>query len=733
MLPTLLALTAHLTFPSTTDVVTVRGRTTIDRSCDVRVASVPRGEPGEGVVLVTGDDVTLRFLDELDGTAPGDPLDRAQGVGIRITGKNVTLRGATVRGFKVAIHAEGADGLVLEDCVLEGNFAQALGSTPVAEDSADWLWPHANDGHEWTERYGAAIHVERSHGVTVRRCRARRGQNGLILDRVTGSRVYDNDFSFLSGWGLALWRSSDNVVSRNALDFCVRGYSHGVYNRGQDSAGILMFEQCERNVIAENSATHSGDGFFAFSGKEALGEHPAPREDFDYARRGNVDNLIVGNDFSHAVAHGLELTFAFGNVILGNRMVGNAICGIWGGYSKDTTIAGNHFERNGDMPYGLERGGINIEHGERNVIVANTFVENACGVHLWWDPDEGLTKLPWSKANGHGCGATRIAGNRFTGDEIAVQLRDCPDVRIEDNDYEGVGVELAAEEHRPAGDAPPAAVPDTAAELHRRLGGEGLPGETRPVGARGHLAGREHIVMTTYGPYDWKAPRLQFVRSLENGGHEYRLLGATDDALPAARLEGGAELTTDRDGRFPLYRVEPGAGARFRASPYRLSVDCGPTKLVCDGVLLPLRWEVRSFAWTRDPREDLDGWLEEARGAHRFEVGTLEFAFGNAGPSQLAAASAELAAADLPHERFGTLARTEIRLPAGRWKLATTSDDGIRVAVDGEVVIDDWTWHPPKDHTAVFELAEEREVVLDVRHFELDGYAVLKVRLDRAE
>ena len=63
-----------------------------------------------------------------------------------------------------------------------------------------------------------------------------------------------------------------NSTARNACDFCIRGYSHGVYNRGQDSAGILMFEQCSGNVIAENSATHCGDGLFAFAGKEALGE-----------------------------------------------------------------------------------------------------------------------------------------------------------------------------------------------------------------------------------------------------------------------------------------------------------------------------------------------------------------------------------------------------------------------------------------------------------------------------
>ncbi len=150
-------------------------------------------------------------------------------------------------------------------------------STAGAEDGADWLYPHNNEDYNWLKTYGAAIYVDQSSNIDVHDCHVTHGQNALILDRVTNSKVFDNDFSFNSGWGIALWRSSENVVSRNAADFCVRGYSHGVYNRGEDSAGILMFEQCCRNVIAENSATHGGDCFFGYAGREALGEGRSTR------------------------------------------------------------------------------------------------------------------------------------------------------------------------------------------------------------------------------------------------------------------------------------------------------------------------------------------------------------------------------------------------------------------------------------------------------------------------
>jgi parallel beta-helix repeat protein len=386
-------------------------------------AGVLADADGDGVLWIAADGVVVDLVGELRGSALDADPDAFTGVGIRITGRNVTLRGARVSGYKVAIHALGAEGLVLEDCDVSGNFRQRLHSTKEKEAEEDWLDPHHNDAREWFTRYGAGIYVERSPGVTVRRCRARRGQNGLVLDRCDAAQVHDNDFSFLSGWGIALWRSSDNVLARNACDFCIRGYSHGVYNRGQDSAGILLFEQCSRNAIAENSATHCGDGFFAFAGQEALGGVQPPSADFDYVGRGNNANRIWRNDFSYAAAHGLELTFSFDNRIVSNRFVGNAICGIWAGYSRRTLIEANEFEANGDAGYGLERGGINIEHGRANLIRDNRFRDNACGVHLWWDEDAHLGALPWVKANGHASKGEQVFFNAFDRDKLGIQLR----------------------------------------------------------------------------------------------------------------------------------------------------------------------------------------------------------------------------------------------------------------------------------------------------------------------
>ena len=93
-----------------------------------------------------------------------------------------------------------------------------------------------------------------------------------------------------------MYRASWNRILHNKIDWCVRGYSHGVYNRGQDSAGILIYEQSSNNVFAYNSVTHGGDGFFLWAGQNTM----------DTGRGGCDDNLLYGNDFSHAPTNGIE-------------------------------------------------------------------------------------------------------------------------------------------------------------------------------------------------------------------------------------------------------------------------------------------------------------------------------------------------------------------------------------------------------------------------------------------
>lgn len=199
MSPPLLLLALLQAIPSDNRVRVTADDVEVTSSCTL-VFEAPIEDAGRpGVVRITADGVTVACEGVLRGAAPDALPNAYTGLGIVVNAKDVVLTGARVSGFRVGIHAAEADGLVLSGADVSDNFRQRLRSTPAREDASDWLWPHDNDEHQWFERYGAGVYVERSRRVTVRDCRARDTQNGLVLDRVEESLVYDNDFSFLSG------------------------------------------------------------------------------------------------------------------------------------------------------------------------------------------------------------------------------------------------------------------------------------------------------------------------------------------------------------------------------------------------------------------------------------------------------------------------------------------------------------------------------------------------------
>lgn len=369
----------------------------------------------DGIVLDIGGGASSRG--ELESGEAEKPPDQFVGRGVVVRGaKNVTIRNIRIRGFNVAIYAEDAPGLTIENCDVSDNYRQRLKSTPEKEDESDWLYGHENDKNEWL-RYGAGIYLLRCDGATVKNCRARNGQNGICLVRCNDATVVGNDMSFMSGWGLAMWRSNRCKVIGNRFDYCVRGYSHGVYARGQDSAGILVYEQCSDNVFAYNHATHGGDGFFLYAGNDTVNKT---------GEGGCNRNLLYMNDFSYAVANGIEATFSDQNILIGNNIVG---CdhGVWGGYSTKSRIVYNQFSNC--------RHGISIEHGDENFITSNSFNKCTDGVWVWWDEDKELLASAFCKKRScrsereiiirnqfDGCGTSilaqhtdkpRIIGNRF--------------------------------------------------------------------------------------------------------------------------------------------------------------------------------------------------------------------------------------------------------------------------------------------------------------------------------
>ena len=324
----------------------------------------PESSLDTAVINVRGDNVVLDFegavLDARHLTSSPDSFD---GIAIRIiNSRNVEIRNLKAHGFKIAIYAENSDGLRLVNCDLSYNYRPRLHSKWDREALSDWLYYHNNENDEWL-RYAGAIFLKNCQDATIKGNRVVQGFNGLMMVRCNGATVYNNEFRFNSGLGIGMYRSSSNRILHNRLDWNVRGYSHGQYDRGQDSAGILLYEQCNDNIIAYNSATHSGDGLFLWAGQHTM----------DTGEGGCNNNLIYKNDFSHSVANGIEVTFS-SNIIVENKL-NDCRYGIWGGYSFDSYIIENEIL---DCDHGIA-----IEHGNNIVINGNHIGNTPSAIELW--------------------------------------------------------------------------------------------------------------------------------------------------------------------------------------------------------------------------------------------------------------------------------------------------------------------------------------------------------------
>ena len=671
-------------------------------------------------IVIRGDDVTVDFADAvLEGTDPAANPDRAAGVAIRVEGgHNVRVLNARVRGYKVGILARDVRDLTLQGNDLSYNWRPRLYSLVEHESLVDWLSFHHNEHDEWL-RYGAGIYLSSVMGGDIRDNRVQQGMNGLLMVRSDSVRITENDFSFDSGLGIGLYRSSDNGILHNRLDYDVRGYSNGFYRRGQDSAGLLIYEQSMRNVVAYNSVTHGGDGLFLWAGQSTL----------DTGTGGANDNLFFANDFSFAPANCMEATFSR-NTFVANRLEGCEY-GLWGGYSYDSKVVGNRFVRN--------RTGIGIEHGQTNLVAWNTFTGDSTAVHVWAD---SIAASDWGYPKHHDTRSRdyQMEHNLFDGNRVAVRarnttgldvtrnvmtgvdslavLRDTSDTRVADNDTR----EAMAE------DDPAPALPAEYAHLAPRADSGGILPATAPVERRP----RSSIVVDEWGPYDFRSPKLWPLDSVRSVPLRLQMLGPPG-AWHVVSRRGLAGISRT-SGRVPdTISVTPGrtAGTDWElvveyqgaatVSPRGVHHAAGtPIRVAYARYEPAVRWTARLFAWSdsTDPRSQPDAFAALLRGA---PLATLRL-------SRLDVEGYGRLIPGVPAERFALEATGTVALTPGTYTLRTISDDAMRVWVDGTLKIDQWK---PHESALGFATIAGGRHDLRVLYYQIDGWQELRLQIVR--
>lgn len=523
--------------------MTIRSSVTVSRDTYALNAAASLDKP---LLVIEGSDIIIDFNQALlQGSNDRQSPDAFYGLAILVKkgSKHITIRNAVIRGYKIAIMADSVTGLTITGCDLSYNWRDRLYSGYEKEDERDWMSYHHNENNEWL-RYGAAIYLRQCNKTVITNNTATNGQCALMLSGCTNASVTDNDFSFNSGIGIGLYRSTDNTICHNRLDWNVRGYRHGKYHRGQDSAGILVFEQSSNNIFAFNSATHCGDGFFLWAGQTTM----------DSGLGGCNDNFVYGNDFSFAPANGVEITFSR-NLIMQNKIF-DCDHGVWGGYSFDTDITDNDFANN--------RIAIAIEHGQGINIAMNRFENDSTGIRLW---SRNAQPADWKYPQLRSTRSMNywVAANRFNGNQTAVDINGTDSVAFSGNRKENLSVYLKLGDQTDAIDT----VRDNdQLELEYQEDVRLKAIKTRRLPSILFPQGKEQIRITEWGPYNFGYPLL-WLSAIDSAGlYYFEVLGP--QTLPSdsssnwqTETVSGFEIINKGGSHFPSFIVaRPVTGAQ---------------------------------------------------------------------------------------------------------------------------------------------------------------------------
>lgn len=665
------------------------------------------------IIYIEGNNITVDFNSAiLKGSNDKEFPNQFYGVAIYIKGNNIVLKNASISGYKVAVMADGCNNLVIKNTDFSYNYRQQLQSNWLNEDLSDWMSYHHNENNEWL-RYGAGIYLKDCTNATIQNNSITNGQCGLMMVRCTNGLVTDNDFSFNSGIGIGLYRSSNNSILRNKLDFNVRGFSFGFYFRGQDSAGLLLFEQCNNNIIAYNSATHSGDGFFLWAGQSTM----------DSGAGGCNNNFIFNNDFSYAPTNGIEVTFSKNNII--NNIIKECDNGIWGGYSWETNIIGNQFYKNNTA--------IAIEHGQHIYITKNNFIDDVKdGIKLWarktQPADWGYAKQRNTTSMNY-----RIMENSFSGENNAINILRTNNIMFANNNFLNCKTKIKTDStvtDIQYNDDTAAVLSIHIPEIIKNFNNKSIPITT-------FKKGRNQIRITDWGPYNFNYPII-FLNKIENNGvYYFEILGPTGSFK--IKNSKGLNNISVSEGKFPskitaqkigsdVQLVMEYKGPAFTdqfgkqhaaGSAYQFSFrDFDPE----------LNWNVNWYSWdsAHNPNINYKVFIKlfNSKPLKTEETKQLNYTWWGEIDKHL------------PADSFTTVATTNIDLPSGIYEIGVTADDLVKVMVDENTVIDFWDaakykYDEDAHHRAVLKLSGKHSI--RVEHVENSGYATLIFKIKPLE
>ncbi len=668
------------------------------------------------IIEISGNNLVIDFNGTvLDGSKNKYSPDVFTGIALRISdSRNITIKNAVIKGYKIALFAKNVQNLRIENCDFSYNFRQHLNSNRDREDLSDWQSYHHNEQDEWM-RFGAGMYLRNCDSAFIKNNIVQNGQCGLMMTNCNAALIYNNNFSFNSGIGIGLYKSSNNRVMNNQLDWNIRGVSDGVYYRGQDAAAILVYEQSNENIFAWNSATHSGDGFFLWAGQTTM----------DSGTGGCNDNLIFQNDFSYAPTNGVEVTFSR-NTIIGNTIF-DCTYGVWGGYSYNSLIAANHFKNNTT--------GIGIEQGQENDIENNFFENGKTAIRLWATPGRKMEgkydELRDVRSLKYG-----IKNNFFDSMQTVFDISHSESIRITGNKIlhanENTRLDSTVKNIFIRGNGEKINfIPDTL--LLEKTAPQKLPDARNAMLPADHLEGKKYMMMAEWGPYDFQSPILWLTKKDSFGNMHFEIYGPPGKW--AINSSTGIENFSAKSGTVPgTLDVKKTDGDEISielkytggavTSPFGEKYAAGtPYVFSYKKMSIPIDWHVQLFTFdsSKDPIKKENAFYAMIKNSAPVKDSIFKNLENHFGKMQ-------------PKSSMALVAEGEAFFPKGNYTFGVSAGDLVRVYIDNKMVLDAWDSSKiiyDADYHHDFHFALEGKHSIKIIQAQYGDYGMLYFTIDR--
>jgi hypothetical protein len=252
---------------------------------------------------------------------------------------------------------------------------------------------------------------------------------------------------------------------------------------------------------------------------------------------------------------------------------------------------------------------------------------------------------------------------------------------------------------------------------------DSLPDGMLAVLPNGFPRGRKFILVDEWGPFDFRRP-IATIDTAAGNLYSLVLIGPSGD-WKISKMEGvktvsakkgtvPATITVERDPKSDAVFIE------FEySSPQAIRTVFGeivPTgkvyKFDFQRFEKKMEWHVKFFNYDSIPSPET---FTAKSPIHEIRKESLAFAWWGS-PAE-----------SVYEDKFATLSTTNIDIAPGEYTLELTSDDGVRLYLDGKLLIDNWDVHEPETDEITVKLGGRHSIRIE--HFDAGGFAALDFRM----